>query len=82
VRELDPLVVRVIGCPRVDSDRVVTVGAQHRHEPAERAAPDLDHSRRRSGQTGAYDWPRGGKPSLAWRHLAILRATLTTSRRR
>src|SRR5437762_14261212 len=33
--ELDPLVVRVLRCLRVDADRVVAFGAQHRHEAAD-----------------------------------------------
>jgi len=56
--ELDPLVVRFLGCLRVDADGVVAARAQHRDEPADRAAADLQHSCRRRGQPAAHERPR------------------------
>jgi hypothetical protein len=44
--ELDPPVVRLLGCLRVDANGVVALGAQHRHEAAEWATADVDHARR------------------------------------
>jgi hypothetical protein len=38
--------VRLFGWLRVNADRVVTVGARHRHEAAEWAAADVDRARR------------------------------------
>src|SRR6266487_2882059 len=58
--ELDPLVVRVLGCLRVDADGVVAFGAQHRYETAEWAAADVDHPRRGHRQTGADRRPKAG----------------------
>jgi hypothetical protein len=58
--EVDPLVVRFLGCLRVDADDVVVVGAQHRHEATEWAAADVDHARRRRGEAGANERPERG----------------------
>jgi hypothetical protein len=55
--ELDPPVVRLLGCLRVDANCVVAFSAQHRHEAAEWATADVDRARRGRREPGANERP-------------------------
>jgi hypothetical protein len=57
-------------CGRIDAGRLVTGGAQHGDESAQRPAPDLDHPGRCGRQLGADERPYRGEPSLMGRHVA------------
>jgi len=59
--ELDPAVVLALGRLRVDAESGVAGRPEHRYEPAERAATDLHHLRRRRGKRGLDHRPRSSR---------------------